>query len=312
MLDNFNSLEDNLLDGVSAIMDTGIKYLAKLINDSIVKPIPVNCGRDSSTPAESCSFILTNCPDSQSGYYHISASNGDSVLMYCELHKTIRGKRGLMRIANVNMTNTSQQCPGSLSLLDTPIRTCQRGITTHGCSLAVFSTNSIRYNTVCGRIRAYQYGTPNAFFWYQTHPDLGLTTYYLDGVSLVNNRSDSTYQHIWSFVGAIDRVDRAMPFACPCTNSHLNYTINIPDFVGDDYFCETGSEEKYIYGKFHIDDPLWDGAGCGENDVCCDRGEYFCKTFSEPTASNIELRLCGNEFQSNEDTPIEIIELYVQ
>lgn len=68
----------------------------------------------------------------------------------------------------------------------------------------------------------------------------------------------------------------------------------------------------FSYGTFYSDDPLWDGAGCTAGDSCCEKGQYFVKTFNETTTSDIELRLCGNEDRYNEDTPIEVIELYVQ
>ena len=282
-----------------------------------VTPTPITApseyGLREDFPASSC-LELRGYIGYASGYYYINNSNDIAVLMYCEMDKEVKGSRGLMRIANVNMTDDSQDCPGELQLLSTPKRTCQRGMTSSGCSSAVFSTNNITYNKVCGRIRAYQYSTPNAFYPFYKDQSIDLSGVYVDGVSLTNTRSDSQRQHIWTFAGALDEIVRSqLAFACPCTyNETTNDNIPIPDYVGEDYFCETGSRDKYSYRTFYTDDPLWDGAGCGENDLCCNRGEYFCKTFPESTNSDIELRLCANEWRSNEDTPIEIIELYVQ
>ena len=38
----------------------------------------------------------------------------------------------------------------------------------------------------------------------------------------------------------------------------------------------------------------------------------FCKQLPQSTTDNIELRLCGDEVISNEDTPIEIVEMYIR
>ena len=274
---------------------------------------PAGYGLREDFPANSCPELL-NYIGYTSGYYYISSSENIAVQIYCELDKEVKGNRGLMRVANVNMTDDSQDCPGDLELLSTPKRTCQRSITTAGCSTAVFSTNNITYSKVCGRIRAYQYSTPNAFYPFYKDTQIGLSGVYVDGVSLTNTDSNSQQQHIWTFAAALDEVVRSqVAFACPCTyGDTTNDNIAIPDFVGEDYFCETGSREKYSYRTFYTDDPLWDGAGCEGSNICCDRGEYFCKTFPEATDSDIELRLCANEAKTNEDMPIEIIELYVQ
>ena len=84
-------------------------------------------------------------------------------------------------------------------------------------------------------------------------------------------------------------------------------------FVVEDYFCDTGS--RYTnQDQFYDQDPLWDGAGCGGTSTCCEFNNppWFCKQLPEPTADDIELRLCSDESPSNEDVAIEVIELYVQ
>ena len=61
------------------------------------------------------------------------------------------------------------------------------------------------------------------------------------------------------------------------------------------------------------DDPLWDGAGCGPNSDCCDFNDppWFRKQLPSTTTDNIEMRLC-RAGAPDEDTPVEIIEIYVQ
>ena len=85
-------------------------------------------------------------------------------------------------------------------------------------------------------------------------------------------------------------------------------------FIGNDYFCETGSRQHFLFQTFYHEDPLWDGEGCGPNSSCCtfNSPPWFCKHLPHPTTDDIEVRVCGDENVSNEDTPLEQIELYIQ
>ena len=38
---------------------------------------------------------------------------------------------------------------------------------------------------------------------------------------------------------------------------------------------------------------------------------WFCTQLPQTTTDVLEIRICGNEGTSNEDTPVEIIELYI-
>ena len=64
----------------------------------------------------------------------------------------------------------------------------------------MFSTHSIKYNQVCGKIVAYQDKTPDAFRGQQ----LSIESNYVDGISLTHGRSPR--KHIWTFVAALDEV----------------------------------------------------------------------------------------------------------
>ena len=93
----------------------------------------------------------------------------------------------------------------------------------------------------------------------------------------------------------------------------LTYTGVVPPFIGQDYFCETGSRQAFSYNTFYTDDPLWDGQGCGGTSTCCEFNNppWFCKQLPQPTTDDIELRLCSDQSIGDEDTPIEIAEIYV-
>ena len=58
------------------------------------------------------------------------------------------------RVAFINMTDTSYNCPTGLNLTSYSKRTCGRSHTTGaGCSSTTFSVGGLPYSQVCGRIR---------------------------------------------------------------------------------------------------------------------------------------------------------------
>ena len=124
----------------------------------------------------------------------------------------------------------------------------------------------------------------------------------------------SPRQHIWTFANAVDEV---LPpqYNCPCTNSSEQTTISIPSFIGNDYFCETGVPPGQGWSNiFYADDPLWDGQGCGPTSTCCafNNPPWFCKQLPQSTNADLEVRLCSYNRASTENTPIELIEIYVK
>jgi len=100
-----------------------------------------------------------------------------------------------------------------------------------------------------------------------------------------------------------------------CTNSksHVPFTGLIPPFVGIDYYCETASRTTY-QNRYYLEDPLWDGQGCGRFSSCCDGGRkpWFCKELPTNVTDNIEMRVCFDEPRSADDVLLETIELYIQ
>ena len=143
-----------------------------------------------SFPAVSCAALP---PSSPSGYYWV---NGTPTLVYCTMScGTLTG--GWMRVGYLDMTNSSHQCPsGLMERNDLPnIRTCVRNVTSGGCSSVELSTANIQYSDVCGRITAYQVGSPNDFL----SPN-NINSVYVDGVSLTHG---TPRQHIWTFAAAV-------------------------------------------------------------------------------------------------------------
>ena len=72
---------------------------------------------------------------------------------------------GWRRVAFINMTNASYNCPTGLNLTSYSKRTCGRSHTTDGgCSSTTLSAGALPYSQVCGRMRGYQFGATSAFF----------------------------------------------------------------------------------------------------------------------------------------------------
>ena len=98
---------------------------------------------------------------------------------------------------------------------------------------------------------------------------------------------------------------------CPC-NTPPGETQKIQPFVGNDYFCESGNPNTYWTYKLYTDDPLWDGKECGTQEAsCCSASDlpWFHKTFVSST-DYLELRICGDEPNANEDVPISFFDMF--
>ena len=220
---------------------------------------------------------------------------------------TCNGTPGWRRVAFINMTDTSYDCPTGLNLTSYSKRTCGRSHTTNGgCSSTTFSVGGLSYSRVCARIRGYQFGSTEAFYHTQ-----GIDSYYVGGVSLTHGGAGSR-QHIWTFAAGLTEVDTGYVVRmCPC-DTH-NYDL-VPAFVGDDFFCESGINSQWR-GQFKLNpDVLWDGQNCTFNSTCCqfNNPPWFTKNLTNATTDDIELRICTDSSPRNDDIPLELIEFYVQ
>ena len=220
---------------------------------------------------------------------------------------------GGTRIAFLDMTNSSQQCPPNWLEITSPTRACGR-TSDSACDSTFYPSNGISYRQVCGRIKAYQFCTPEAFYQIGVS-DSSIDSRYVDGVSITHGSNPR--QHVWTFAAAREEQYLVSTHACPCSdiNNPNSATIQVPSFVGNDYFCDSGAPTPYPYScsMFFADDPLWDAAGCGPTSTCCEFNNppWFCKTLLQSTTDDIEVRICSAQSRSNEDTPIEQIEIYI-
>ena len=260
-------------------------------------------------PAISCAEILQTNPNATSGYYWIT---GYPARHYCDMTRSCGGVTGgWMRVAHLDMTNSSQRCPSGLrQRTDFNQRTCTINSNSFGCSSVTFPVETAYgFSKVCGRIRAFQYGSPDAFS--RRSKNLRIYRNYVDGVVLTVGKPR---RHVWTFAAALDEVGTYPASICPCTNTNIAANASRPpSFVGDDYFCDTANAERY-QNSFRQDDPLWDGAGCGPMNTCCsfNTPPWFYKQLSHSTTDDIEMRVCRDASVTYEDICIEKIDIYVQ
>jgi len=285
------------------------------IRDTI---IPTLCllGQTQSSPVASCSALPTSC---SSGYYWVTSSNGTAVQVYCDMDRVCgcSSTGGWTRVANLNMSNPSEQCPGEwiLQTYSTePMRLCGRASTGTGCLSATYNTYGISYSHICGRMTGYQYASVDAFYSNSIEM-LTIDSYYVDGVSITHGPAGSR-QHIWTFAAGVSEPGQAAHSNSECPCADRGSRAYIPSFVGNDFFCESGNPGQWTY-VLYSSDPLWDGQGCG-SPPCCElsyppgvTAPWFCKQLPQATTNDVEVRICGL-VDSAEDTPVELVELYIR
>ena len=302
------SQEDNTLTLPARVINTNEQAVCpsdevrEMVRDEIVQDIrnmirnttlPTRCllGQTQASPVTSCSALPANCP---SDYYWVASSSGTAVQVYCDMDRVCgcNSTGGFTRVANLNMSNSSEQCPGELVLQtysSEPRRLCGRGSSGAGCLSAVYNTYGISYSHVCGRVIGYQYASTDGFGYMQN-----IEGPYVDGVSLTHGEP-GTRVHIWTFAA-----------------SHRSEGCGTaPSFVGNDYFCDRGSQTDWNY-ILYTSDPLWDGQGGELNSPPGVMAPWFCKQLPQTTTDDIEIRICGDQATTDEDTPVEIIELYIR
>ena len=266
-----------------------------------------------------CYEIYQNRSFVPSGYYNIQGPNGLLISVYCDMEgSNCDGKGGWMRVAYLNMSEPNATCPPGLTKR-------QYNNIDHGvCGLpnsgvfshTFFSTQGIHYNKVCGQLRGYQYHSPDGF----GHGNNNIESCYVDGISITYGSSPR--KHIWTYADALTSDNVPYPsLSCPC-NANNNESLGYkPNFIGNDYYCESGIP-PYVSGNayrwqhvLYVNDTLWDGQQCDGNEgPCCTNPKmpWFIKTLNVITNEDIELRVCSNQGYPDEDTPLDIIELYIQ
>ena len=277
-------------------------------------PRRVYCGMNYT--GSSCEDIYNNDPetDNKSGYYRIN----DNQWTYCNMTAipangdfitTCAGVgRGWRRIVNIDIS-AGDDCPGEWrKATESGVSFCREpsDINSLSCSSSSFSTNGMSYQRVCGRARGYQKGDTVAFYGSQPYYNQNIDQSYVSGLSITY--SSNPRQHIWTFaVGRGEMYNN--PWNCPCS-FYGGYSPS--SFVGNNYYCESGSTGYPVTSTYYFNDTLWDGAGCVDN--CCDdtTQPWFYRQLNQITLDDIEARICDEGPFTRMATLIDQLELYIQ
>ena len=280
------------------------------INDSIITIVPQleMVTTLLSSIGRSCKQLFTTYPNAQSGYYELLLPNGSYSSVYCDMQGTqCDGQGGWMRVGYFDMTQPNARCPKSLdyhqySNIDHGLCVRYGGA---GCRSIFYDTLGYNFTAVCGRARAYQFGSPDGYNYYSS-----INEAYVDGLSITYGNPRT---HIWTYVNG-HKEEGTSGINCPCNQGS---TQNIPSFVGYyNYYCESGLPASQSWQPIlYATDPLWDGQNClSDESPCCtvSKMPWFLKSLNGVVNDYIELRLCGNQVTWDEDTPIELFEVYVK
>ena len=161
------------------------------------------------------------------------------------------------------MTTVNSICPQGLTYtVASTTRMCSRSYGgPYGCSSHNFPTHGLPFTKVCGRARGYQQPVSPAFYNYQ----LGQNTIERPYVSGLSVTYGSPRNHIWTFAVGNSKDNSNPCCSCPCAAP--NPDGEVPPFVGENYFCESGNNGVYVDNWF-LDDPLWDSQGCASGSAC--------------------------------------------
>ena len=306
ILKNVSQLASSNQDAINSLNSTVYKFHNK------PTPLP-----------SSCYDIKVKWPDSSSGFYLIGGNKPSYV--YCNMAESCGSDEGWTRLAYLDMSDTSEECPTGFRLYaSNGVKACGRPYSSVGsCQSIQFPSNGISYSQVCGRVVGYQYGSPDAVYpgRYQLEEygsvidasRTSINSYYVDGISLTHG---SPRQHVWTFVAGLQENFNYKDgrYQCPCSVGSKQLP-SVQSFIGNDYFCESGCPGRWTKNTPYFSDPLWDGKQCGYlEQACCQASglSWFHKVLNYTTTDYIELRVCGDEGTINEDVPVNYYEIYVK
>ena len=271
-----------------------------------------------SNPGKSCDDIyqINRATRGVSGDYWIQTATGTHEV-YCDMELECGGhKGGWMRVANFS-TGSGDDCPIGWTKITTPadpvhpsIEVCRSSNDTAGCYPTVFSVFEASYHKICGMARGYQKGGSDGFANNIVSMQKGISTAYADGLSITIG---NPRQHVWTYAVGLGEEESAFTGGnCPCAGNEG--TAPHP-FIGNHYYCESGSAGEIELDTIFTNDPLWDGDGCvdANNNCCTSPGmPWFLRKFPVGQQEDIEVRICTDQEFSDEGLLVDQLQLYVQ
>ena len=213
------------------------------------------------------------------------------------------------RIAKID---NGDSCPNEWRQISSPVKACRAKSDAAGCYSAYFNNqHKLPYQHVCSKVVGYQKGTPDAFyaFRYTTYPyNKAINGAYVDGISLTYG---NPRKHLFTYACGFSFDSSATRINCPCATRPGD---NPPNYVQDNYYCESGSANNPADGTVFTANPLWDGKGCSAGNNCCSQPgmPWFYRDVLTKTNEPIEARICRDQEYHDEVVLVKDLELYVQ
>ena len=259
----------------------------------------------------SCDELKKKHSTLKSGDYKLRIG-GKEVPVYCHMGELCGTIGGWTRLGHLEMSSDHKTCPNEqFSYINKEgLHLCRIKSDKVGCATASYSPHGIKYSTICGYARGYQKGKVYAFV-----KSYQLTSFYLDGVSFQRfDASSSTKErkHIWSYAcGLSDKIKSS--YVCPC-NVGAPEGAKQPSYVGNNYYCESGTSTSPGKTDFFPKDPLWDGKEFNNLEVPCrkDMMPYFKRTYDSAITDDINVKLCRTFGATNRDVYLEGYGVFVK
>ena len=269
----------------------------------------------------SCQEIKRRQPNSPSGEYLLAVNGSKTKHVYCHMEELCGSGGGWTRLAYLNMTDSTENCPSGFRLYQSGgVRACGRAYNNdYSCQSVQFPSNGISYSQVCGRVVGYQYGSPDAVLRlnpknYHNDPKHNdINSAYVDGVSITRG---SPRQHVWTLMaGPLGSLRTTSGrYDCPCSTGS-SQGQHLQSFINNSYYCESGAGTSWSH-KLYTSDPLWDGKGCGTRETACCSAPglpWFHRDYGNTTTTDyLELRVCADQETDDEDIPVSFYEIYVK
>ena len=232
------------------------------ISEQVCSSFCSSIGMLEGNPGKSCADIyqINKATRGVSRDYWVNTTTGTHQV-YCDMELECGGhKGGWMRIADLD-TSRGDNCPSGWNKVTVnSIAMCRSPNDAAGCYPTTFSVQNVGFNKICGKVKGYQKGSPDAFVA-QSPPSIN--NIYVHGISITVG---NPRKHVWTYAAGLGDDFNFGNNNCPCARFPR---IAPPSFVGEHYYCESGNTGSFHYNQYHTKDPLWDGAGCSANNNCC-------------------------------------------
>ena len=131
-----------------------IKEDINTLKDIHENPTKKKCPPPSPLLPHSYEEVKRRCPGCPSDYYIIADNHSIAHHVYCYMEELCNSTGGWMRIAYLNMTDSSKKCPDEFKLYsEIGVRACGQPFSSEGsCVAKAFPSGNIEWTQVCGKI----------------------------------------------------------------------------------------------------------------------------------------------------------------